>query len=130
MKAIRSGTAGKDFDVNKFPRPNNFAALLEGHVEIEKDGYYIFVLDSDDGSKLFLGDRLLIAYDGTHGGGNPRSYLVPLQKGFYPVRLEYFQQGGGAHLMLMYVPPGEDQPRPIPLEHQYRRASTSGNKFP
>jgi hypothetical protein len=94
---------------------------MEGYIEIQKEGYYIFALDSDDGSKLFLGDNLLIAYDGTHGVGSPKSYLVPLEKGFYPVRLEYFQQGGGAPLGLKYVPPGEEQLQSIPFELQYSR---------
>jgi hypothetical protein len=119
LKAVRSGIADKDFDVNKLPRPTNFATLLEGYIEIQKEGYYIFVLDSDDGSKLFLGDNLLIDYDGLHGNGKPKTYLVPLEKGFYPVRLEYFQQGGGAQLVLQYVLPGEEQPQPIPFERQY-----------
>jgi hypothetical protein len=63
----------------------------------------------------------LIDYDGTHGDGKPKTYLVPLEKGFYPVRLEYFQQGGGAQLMLQYVLPGEEKPQPIPFELQYGR---------
>jgi len=121
LKAVRSGIVDKDFDINKLPRPTNFATLMEGYIEIQKEGYYIFVLDSDDGSKFFLGDNLLIAYDGLHGNGKPKSYLVPLEKGFYPVRLEYFQQGGGAQLMLLYVPPGEEEPRPIPFELQYSK---------
>lgn len=121
LQAAHAGIANKDFDVNKLPRPTNFAALLEGFIEIQKEGYYIFVLDSDDGSKLFLGDRLLLAYDGLHGAGNPKTYLVPLEKGYYPLRLEYFQQGGGAHLTLHYVLPGEEQPKPIPFELQYRK---------
>jgi predicted alpha/beta superfamily hydrolase len=119
LKAVRTGVADKDFDINKLPRRTDFAALMEGYIEIPKEGHYIFALDSDDGSKLYLGDQLLIAYDGTHGSGNPKSYLVPLEKGFYPVRLEYFQQGGGAHLMLLYVPPGEEQPQPIPFDLRY-----------
>lgn len=121
LKAVHFGIANKDFDVNKLPRPTHFATLMEGYIEIQKEGYYIFVLDSDDGSKFFLGDNLLIAYDGTHGAGNPKSYLVPLEKGFYPVRLEYFQQGGGAQLGLRYVPPGEEQLQSIPFELQYSR---------
>jgi hypothetical protein len=121
LKAVHSGIAGKDFDVNNLPRPANFATLMEGYIEIQKEGHYIFVLDSDDGSKFFLGEQLLIDYDGTHGNGKPKSYLVPLEKGFYPVRLEYFQQGGGAHLTLMYVLPGEEQPQPVPFERQYGR---------
>jgi hypothetical protein len=121
LEAAHSGIAGKDFDVNKLPRRTNFATLMEGYIEIQKEGYYIFVLDSDDGSKLFLRGNLLISYDGLHGDGNPKSYLVPLEKGFYPIRLEYFQQGGGAQLMLQYVLPGEERPQPIPLELQYGR---------
>jgi hypothetical protein len=35
------------------------------------------------------------------------------------VRLEYFQQGGGAQLVLQYVPPGEEKPQPIPSELLY-----------
>jgi predicted alpha/beta superfamily hydrolase len=119
LKAVHSGFADKDFNINKLPSPINFAILMEGYIEIQKAGHYIFALDSDDGSKLFLGDNLLIAYDGTHGDGKPKSYLIPLEKGFYPVRLEYFQQGGGANLMLHYVLPGEERPQPIPLERQY-----------
>jgi predicted alpha/beta superfamily hydrolase len=121
MKAVHSGIADKDFDVNKLPRRTNFATLMEGYIEIQKEGYYIFILDSDDGAKLFLGKNLLIDYDGLHGNGKPKTYLVPLEKGFYPVRLEYFQQGGGAQLVLQYVLPGEQQPQPIPFDRQYHR---------
>lgn len=121
LKAVQSGIAGKDFDINKLPRQTNFACLLEGYIEIQKDGYYIFALDSDDGSKLYFGDKLLIAYDGLHGDGKPKTYLLPLEKGFYPIRMEYFQKGGGARLKLDYVVPGEEKPRPIavPPELQY-----------
>jgi len=121
LKVVHSGIADKNFDVNKLPRRTNFATLMEGYIEIQKEGYYIFLLDSDDGAKLFLGKNLLIDYDGLHGNGKPKTYLVPLEKGFYPVRLEYFQQGGGAQLVLQYVLPGEQQPQPIPFDRQYHR---------
>ncbi len=121
LKPIHSGTAGSDFNLNKLSRQTNFACLIEGYIEIQKAGHYIFVLDSDDGSKLFVGDKLLITYDGLHGNGKPRTYMLPLEKGFYPVRMEYFQKGGGALLKLDYVVPGEEKPRPVPvpLELQY-----------
>ena len=121
LKPVHSGFADKDFSVNKLPRQTNFACLIEGYIEIQRDGYYIFVLDSDDGSKLFLGDTQLIAYDGLHGDGKPKTYMLPLEKGFYPIRMEYFQRGGGANLKLDYVVPGEEPPRPVPVpfELQY-----------
>ena len=122
LKPIESGIAGKGFDINQLPRQTNFACLFEGYIEIQKAGYYIFVLDSDDGSKLFLGDKLLVSHDGLHGDGNPKTYLVPLEKGFYPVRMEYFQKGGGAALKLEYVVPGEEKPRPIPVPFELQYA--------
>ncbi|KQV50767.1 hypothetical protein ASC95_15585 [Pelomonas sp. Root1217] len=123
LKALQSGITNKDFDVNRLPRQTNFACLIEGYIEIQKAGYYIFALDSDDGSKLYLGENLLISYDGLHGDGSPKTYLIPLEKGFYPIRMEYFQKAGGAHLKLQYVVPGEEKPRPIsiPFELQYSR---------
>jgi len=68
-----------------------------------------------------LGNNLLIDYDGLHGGGNPKTYLVPLAKGFYPIRVELFQKAGGVLLELAYVIPGEDKPHPVPVpvELQY-----------
>ena len=121
LKPVQSGIAGKDFDLAKLPRQTNYGCMIEGFIEIQKDGYYIFVLDSDDGSKFFLDGKLLIALDGLHGSGNPRTFMVPLEKGFYPIRLEYFQNGGGALLKLDYVVPGEGKPHPVavPLELQY-----------
>ncbi len=121
LKPVQTGTASQDFDINKLPRKNNFALLMEGLIEIQKEGYYVFILDSDDGSKLSVGNTLLIDHDGLHGDNHPKTYMVPLQKGYYPVRLEYFQKGGGAALKLEYVVPGEEKPRPvrIPFELQY-----------
>jgi len=123
LKVLRSGIADKEFDLGKLPRQTDFACLLEGFIEIEHAGHYVFALDSDDGSKLFLGDQLLIAHDGVHGGGSPKSYLVPLEKGFHPIRVEFFQKGGGALLNLRYVVPNDPAQRvvPVPLERLYSR---------
>ncbi len=40
---------------------------------------------------------------GEHGSDWYKSYMVPLQKGFYPVRLEYFESEGNRHLDLIYL---------------------------
>lgn len=120
LQPVQTGVTDKNFGVKKLPRQTNFGVLIEGHIEIQQDGYYIFALDSDDGSKLFVADKLLIDFDGLHGDGRPKTYMLPLQKGFYPLRLEYFQKAGGANLKLEYVLP-VDKPRPmaIPFELQY-----------
>ena len=122
LKPIKTGITDTSFNIDKFPRQDNFALLIEGQVEVKDEGYYIFGLGSDDGSKLYLGNQLLIDYDGLHGSGDDKSYILYLQKGFYPIRLEYFQKDGGRELKLMYLTPGifnTKEPIAIPLQFQY-----------
>ena len=123
LKSIKSGVVDKDFNLSKLPSAVNYGCIVEGFIEIQKEGYYIFVFDSDDGSKLFVNNQLLIDYDGLHGDGDNKTYMVPLAKGFYPVKMKFFQRGGGAKLELMYVVPGEEKPKPIaiPFELQYSK---------
>lgn len=115
LKPVHTGIADKDFRLEKLPRQTNFGLLLEGYVEIKEDGYYVFVLDSDDGSNMYLSNRLLIDFDGLHGSGDARTCLVPLQKGFHPVKIEMFQKEGGMNLFLGYVTPAIKDPMPVPI---------------
>jgi predicted alpha/beta superfamily hydrolase len=119
LKPIKTGVADSTFQIGAIQNPFNFACLFEGFIQIEKDGYYVFGLDSDDGSKFYLNGKLLLNNDGIHGTGNIKSYVVPLQKGFYPVKIEFFQRGGGVGLQLIYLLPGSQQPIGIPYNLQY-----------
>lgn len=114
LKPIQSGVADSTFNFSKLPSKSNFALVFEGMIEIKEEGYHLLGIDSDDGSKLYLNNKLLINYDGMHRYRSPQSYLIPLKKGFYPVRLEYFQKGGGADLRFKYIVPGKSQPVDIP----------------
>lgn len=119
LKPVQSGIVDKDFTFHRLPSKINFACLFQGQLEIKEEGYYIFVVDADDGAKFFLGNNLLINYDGEHKSRKTQSYLLPLKKGFYPLRLEYFQKEGGMDLRLKYLVPGSKEPIPIPTEVQY-----------
>lgn len=122
LKPVATGVADSTFSIQKLPAKTNFACLLEGYVEIVLDGYYILAIVSDDGSKLYLGDKLLIDHDGLHAE-SPRSFVVPLQKGFYPIRIEYFQKEGGSALDLVYMAPDAKPGNPIkiPWKYQYHK---------
>lgn len=122
----KSGLADKSFriayNVARLPNPNNFALLLEGYIEIQQAGYYIFQLNSDDGSRLYIGNKLLIDYDGIHGRWAGKSFMVPLEKGFYPIRLEYFQNKYDAFLELDCIPPGGTRQSLIPFDQLFYKA--------
>jgi len=68
-----------------------------------------------------LKNKLLIDYNGSHSDKKFQTYLLPLKKGFYPIRLEYFQKEGCMDLRLGYFTAGSKEPMPIPTEIQYSR---------
>jgi len=47
---------------------------------------------SDDGSKVYLNNTLLFDNDGLHAADNPVVKLVPLNPGYYPIRIGLFSE--------------------------------------
>ena len=102
------------FDITLAPslRPEAFGYVFEGFLKVPADGDYTFVLDSDDGSRLSIDGRQVIAYDGIHGEGRPQQATVTLRAGRLPIRLDYFQWKYGQGLSLVWSGPGVEQ-RPL-----------------
>ncbi len=106
-----------DFSVNDPPSDKNFAAVFSGFLQIEKDGYYIFYLAADDHAKLYLGELLLLDYELGKNKFGSCSFIIPLKKGFYPIKLEYSQKDTDSWISLKYHTPDmsiEKDPIKIP----------------
>jgi hypothetical protein len=74
-------------------------------------------ITSDDGSKVYFYNELLFDNDGLHSADNPVVKVVPLNPGYYPVRIDYFERTGGESVTLGYVTGKKKiQPLPIPKE--------------
>ena len=67
-----------------------FALDFTGFLVVEKPGLYEFKVNSDDGSKLYLKDVLVVDNDFTHGPLE-KSGSASLKEGLVPIRLSYFQ---------------------------------------
>lgn len=119
IKFVSSGHMDKNFDFTKLLSKINFGCVFSGYIKIEKRGYYIFGIQSDDGAKVIFNGQLILNNDGLHDMRNPKSFILPLEIGFYPVKIEYFQKLGGTGLNFMYLRPGEDEPIPVPNELLY-----------
>lgn len=67
------------------------------------------------------GGKLLMEWNG--GYAKPTyTYILPLQKGFYPLRLEYLHQKEDFKLGLVYLTPStmdSKDPVPIPVDLQF-----------
>ncbi|MCK5705204.1 MAG: chitobiase/beta-hexosaminidase C-terminal domain-containing protein, partial [Cyclobacteriaceae bacterium] len=93
LKPVAQGKVFQ-FDLDKIDVPkSNFALQLESFIQIDKDGQYEFSTSSNDGSKLYIDNKLVVDNDGEHG---PRqiSNSVYLTKGRHSIRATYFQSGG------------------------------------
>jgi hypothetical protein len=92
---------------------DNWAMVLNGNFDIDRAGEYTFFLNSDDGSKLYIDDELLIDNDGDHSLLE-LSGKKELSAGKHKLRIEFFEAGGEAVLELDMAGPGtERQPFPV-----------------
>ncbi len=93
-----------DFTKPANTRENDFALTYSGFIEIPKTGIWTFYTKSDDGSRLWIGDKLVVENDGLHGASE-RSGAIALAKGKHPIKVAYFQRGGDAELTVSYDGP-------------------------
>jgi hypothetical protein len=62
-------------------------------------------LQSDDGSRLRIGGRTVVDYDGIHDGRTSRSGRIALAAGCHPMELTYFEAAMDEVLILQYEGP-------------------------
>jgi hypothetical protein len=80
-------------------RSDLVAATYEGWIEVPDSGMWTLYTDSDDGSRLWIGETLVVDNDGLHGMVE-RSGQIALAAGRHPVRVEFFENFGGAGLIV------------------------------
>ena len=89
-----------------FP-PNFFAAVYTGQMEIMKPGEYTFMTKSDDGSRVYINQNLVVDNWGLHGPKQKQGKFF-LKQGVHDVRVTFFENAGGAYLTFRYNGPDTD----------------------
>ncbi|WZO96734.1 DUF1549 domain-containing protein [Isosphaeraceae bacterium EP7] len=93
LKPETKGVLGETFfTLAKKSRDIAFGMVIEGALIVPEDGTYTLYLDSDDGSRLLIDGKPVIAHDGVHELGKEQAGSVELKRGRVPIRLEYFQR--------------------------------------
>jgi hypothetical protein len=88
-----------------FGLESNFVTHVLGNLDAPQTGSYTFRLTSDDGSRLWIDDQLVVDHDGLHGP-EPKDATVDLTAGTHALRIEHFERDGGQQLTLAWKPPG------------------------
>ena len=94
---------------------DSFVINAEGFIDITEEGTYTFRITSDDGSKLYINESLLIENDDLQGA-TPMDGTLELSKGLHKVFIEYFENTGGEALLLEWKKPGSEDFVTVPKE--------------
>ena len=122
LKAEKSGVIA-DFTLEPRERDDHFGFVYEGWLKIEEAGYYTFYLNSDDGSTLFINERLMIDNDGWHAPVE-KAGGMQLEAGYHPIRLTYYEHEEIELLELQWEGPGFGKQR-IPASVLYHQSGQS-----
>ncbi|WP_250031206.1 family 16 glycoside hydrolase [Paractinoplanes maris] len=98
----------------QFGLGDNFVTQAIANLTAPADGAYTFRLTSDDGSKLYVGDTLVVDHDGLHDVEPPKDGTIDLTAGVHPLRVEHFDKDGGQRLTLSWRPPGTSEFAVVP----------------
>lgn len=107
LKPFKTGTVTQ-FDISVSPKDEEFGMVFSGYVNIPKDGIYTFHTRSNDGSRIYIGDSLVVDLNiwRTHFDPFDKYGSIALKAGLHPIRVEFFQDFGRKHLQIFYEGPG------------------------
>ncbi len=80
-------------------RAETYGLSFEGLLRVPADGIYEFMLTSDDGSVLMIGDEVVVDNDGFHSE-TAKTGMIALATGVHPLTVRYVQGSGGASLVV------------------------------
>jgi hexosaminidase len=98
--------------------PESFGIIFSGFVKVPTDGVYAFFLLSNDGSSLYINNELVVDNEGWHGAQEKYGQAA-LKAGLHPIRVKYFQVGGGKALRVSLEGPGVEKHEIQPEEYFY-----------
>jgi len=125
LTPVATGTQAT-FDLSNKLRDFAYAIEFEGYYEAPEDGQYTFATRSDDGSKLFIGDQLVVDNDGLQSA-TTEDGIIGLKAGTHKIRVAYFERTGSEFLSVSVKAPSDGSLMEIPASALYRENATTSN---
>jgi hypothetical protein len=104
LTPLKTGTL-ETIDFAPRNQADRFAFVYSGYFLAPETGSYLFMLGSDEGSRLYIGGDLVIDNDGLHVM-NAKTEAIALSQGCHRFRLEYFEKDGDDDLRVEWKMPG------------------------
>lgn len=107
LTAVSTGIAAT-FDHRLKQQEEHYALKFTGYIKVKEEGICTFYSHADDGSRLWIGETLVVDNGEIYGPREP-SGQIGLQKGFHPITVEFYEVGGGDFLEVSYREPGGEK---------------------
>lgn len=79
-----------------------FSLRFTGYIQMTGGVSTTFYLKSDDGSKLYVNNQLVVNNDGNHDASNEKSGSITLSTGWYPFEVQYYEKSGGESITVQW----------------------------
>ncbi len=94
--------------------PESFSMRWTGYLNIDETTKAVFFLSTDDGSRLYVDDKLVVDYWGHHGKSE-KSGETTLDPGTHLLRIDYYEEYGWAAAHVEWQPEGRERTYEIPV---------------
>ena len=87
-----------------------WSARFTGDIALPAAGTYNFRFSADDGVRLWIDDKIIVDWWGSHAGFSPSgSFTSAGGAARYRIRVDYQDNGGGASIAMLWTPPGQGE---------------------
>ncbi len=117
LTPVKTGTLD-GFLFSPCERNERFGFRYTAYVRVPTSGVYTFYTLSDDGSRLYIGDELVVDNDGLHSL-HEASGRIALDAGLHTITVTFFERTGGDGLEVTYAGPGIKKQR-VPSRALFR----------
>jgi len=103
--AVKEGLVD-DFIFVPRRQEERFGFTYHGYIKVPGTDIYAFSTESDEGSCLYIDDKQVVNNDGIHVI-QEKEGIIPLNKGYHKIRVEYFEATGNDVLKVYVRSPGK-----------------------
>lgn len=104
---------------------DNFSVRWQGEIQAPTTGTFTYTTTSDDGIRLWINNQLLIQNWTDHAPTNNSASVALTAGQKYPIKIEYYENGGGAVAKLLWQYPGVGQ-QIVPANYLYPAGAGTG----
>lgn len=95
-------------------KPDTFSMIWKGDLTVKEATQATFILATDDGSRLFIDDKMVIDHWGVHEP-EEKTATVDLTAGTHEIKVQYYENLGWAAAHLYWQPKGSKRTEKIPV---------------